>query len=205
MNGMRVILTAVISMNVAACLTPRPPVAPPARFAEGAGGAKASPTDAAIASPPVAPPVRCAERPDEAKASPSVATIGKGERIIDARRWVHAAYLNRVKERVRDYWHPANEYRSHDPEGTLYSGQILITRLQVYLRADGSLDRVAIDCSSGLDFLDNLAVEAFEKALPFVNPPSGMVGDTGLINFGFGFAFDTIRVAAIVRDAGPQQ
>jgi TonB family protein len=123
----------------------------------------------------------------------------------DAKHWVHAAYLNRVKERVRNYWHPAEAYRSHDPEGTLHSGQILTTRLQVYLRADGSLDRVAIDCSSGLDLLDNLAVEAFEKAQPFLNPPRKLVGDTGLINFGFGFVFNTARFAAIVQDAGPSQ
>ena len=203
MNGMTVLFTAVLLVHSAACPTPRPPVAPPARFAEGAGEAKASPKDAATASPPVAPPLRCMERPDEAKTPSSAATIGKDETIIDAKQWRHATYFNRVAARVGDHWHPAEAYRSHDPEGTLHSGQTLTTRLQVYLRADGSLDRVAIDCSSGLDFLDNVAVEAFEKAQPFLNPPRGLVGDTGLINFGFGFVFETARFAAIVRDAGP--
>jgi TonB family protein len=205
MNGMTVLLAAVILVQATACLTPRPPVVAPARFAEGAGEAKSSPADTATASPLVAPPVLCTERPDEANVPFSAATVGMTDTAGDAKRWVHATFFNRVAERVRDHWHPAEAYRSHDPDGRPQSGQILITRLQVYLRADGSLDRVAIECSSGLDFLDNVAVEAFEKAQPFYHPPRKLVSDTGLINFGFGFVFNTARVAAIVRDAGPSQ
>jgi TonB family protein len=153
----------------------------------------------------VAPPVLCTERPDEVKAPSSAVAVGMADTAGDAQRWRYATFFNLVAAGVRNYWHPVEAYRSHDPDGRLQSGQSLITRLQVYLRADGSLERVAIECSSGLDFLDNVAVEAFEKAQPFCHPPRKLVGDSGLVNFGFGFVVKTAHVAAIVRDAGPSQ
>jgi len=204
MNRMSVLFTAVIVVHATACLTPRPPVAP-ARLAEGAGEAKSSPADAATASRPVAPPVLCTETPDKAKAPTSAVAVGMAETGVAAKRWRYVAFFNRVTESVRNYWHPVEVYRSHDPDGRLQSGPRLTTRLQVYLRADGSLDRVAIECSSGLDYLDNVAVEAFEKAQPSCQPPRKLIGEGGLINFGFGFVLDTGRGAAVVRDAGPSQ
>jgi TonB family protein len=148
-------------------------------------------------------PVLCTERTEEANTLSSATTVGVTDTIGDARRWVNATFFNRVAEKIRDHWHPAEAYRSHSSEARPQSGQILTTRLEVYLRADGSLDRVTIDCSSGLDFLDRVAVEAFEKAQPFYHPPQKLVGDTGLIKFGFGFVFNTAHSAAVVRDAGP--
>ena len=205
MNGMTALLAVVISVSAAACLTPRPPVAPSARFAEGAGGANASPAGAATASPRGALTVLCKERPEEPNVPSPTITIGIGDTAANVRRWVDAAFYNRVAARVRDQWHPAEAYRLHYLEGMIESGQILTTRLQVYLRADGSLDGVAIECSSGLEYLDNLAVKAFEKSQPFVHPPRNLVSPTGQISFGFGFVFNTMHFEAVVRDAGPSQ
>jgi outer membrane biosynthesis protein TonB len=38
-----------------------------------------------------------------------------------------------------------------------------------------------------VDFLDRAAIEAFQKAQPFVNPPRGLADGGGEIKFTFGF------------------
>ena len=69
-----------------------------------------------------------------------------------------------------------------------------MTVLQVALQPDGSLKSVEVSRSSGVDFLDVEAVAAFRRAGPFPNPPRGLVdGDTGLIDFPFGFHIEFSR------------
>ena len=64
------------------------------------------------------------------------------------------------------------------------------TELRIQLKPDGRLGNVAVFQPSGLDFLDDEAIEAFKQAAPFPNPPRQLVEANGLINFGFGFLFD---------------
>jgi TonB family protein len=155
----------------------------------------------ATARSPVSMPARCLEKPVEAKGSPAApATVAKDEAALNAKRWVYATYFNQMKKNVAEHWKPAEEYRRHDPDGSLYGGQVLVTEVQVTVRPDGSLDGVTIYRSSGLDFLDDTAVEAFENAEPLGEPPCKLLKDTGLIRFRFGFAFDTRRSAATVGE-----
>jgi TonB family protein len=46
---------------------------------------------------------------------------------------------------------------------------------------------VRVEQSSGVDFLDHVAVEAFKKAEPFPNPPGGIADEDGSIRFNFQF------------------
>ena len=46
--------------------------------------------------------------------------------------------------------------------------------------------------SSGVEFLDDEAVAAFERAQPFPNPPPGLV-DHGEVHFTFGFFLEPGR------------
>jgi TonB family protein len=61
-----------------------------------------------------------------------------------------------------------------------------VTILSVGLGLDGRIKNLSVVRSSGLDFLDLEATQAFERAQPFPNPPVGLAKD-GLIQFGFGF------------------
>ncbi len=113
------------------------------------------------------------------------------ETALNAKRWVYATFFNRVKERVRDHWKPAEEYQRRDPTGKIYGAEDRYTLLQVNLKADGSLSKVWVVHTCGLDFLDDTAVEAFKEAQPFINPPRRLVEDGhGIVNFGFGFFFE---------------
>ena len=44
--------------------------------------------------------------------------------------------------------------------------------------------------SSGVDFLDDKAQEAFKRCQQFPNPPNGLIDADGQIHFNFGFIFE---------------
>jgi TonB family protein len=111
------------------------------------------------------------------------------ETSLNAKKWVHATFFNRVKDQVRNHWKVAEEYHRRDPTGAIYGSQDRLTQVHVQLRPDGSLAKVAVTQTCGVDFLDDTAVEAFKEAQPFPNPPRQLIGlkAAGLIDFDFGF------------------
>jgi hypothetical protein len=121
-----------------------------------------------------------------------LADIDEGsETALNAKRWVYATFFNRVKERVRDHWKPAEEYQRRDPTGKIYGSEDRYTLLQISLKSDGSLAAVSVAHTCGLDFLDDTAVTAFREAQPFINPPRKLIeAGHGTVSFGFGFFFE---------------
>ena len=85
---------------------------------------------------------------------------------------------------------PRRSYRQRDPTGMIYGSRNRYTELRIQLKPDGRLGNVAVCQPSGLEFLDDEAIEAFKEAAPFPNPPRQLIEANGLINFGFGFLFD---------------
>jgi TonB family protein len=111
------------------------------------------------------------------------------ETALNSKRWRFASFFNRVKRQVAEHWHPDEVYRQRDPTGAVYGRRNRYTELRVQLKPDGRLSNVALAQPSGLEFLDDEAVEAFKQAEPFPNPPRQLI-ENGTINFGFGFLFD---------------
>jgi TonB family protein len=112
------------------------------------------------------------------------------ETALNSKRWKFASFFNRVKKQVADHWHPEEAYRRGDPTGSVYGSKNRLTVLRVQLKPDGSLANVALEQPSGVEFLDDEAIEAFKQAQPFPNPPRQLVDDGGVINFRFGFLFE---------------
>jgi TonB family protein len=111
------------------------------------------------------------------------------ETALNSKRWRFASFFNRVKRQVAEHWHPDEVYRQRDPTGSVYGRRNRYTELRIQLNPDGRLSKVALAQPSGLEFLDDEAVEAFKEAEPFPNPPRQLI-ENGTINFGFGFLFD---------------
>jgi TonB family protein len=111
------------------------------------------------------------------------------ETALNSKRWRFASFFNRVKRQVAEHWHPDEVYRQRDPTGSVYGRRNRYTELRIQLNPDGRLSKVALATPSGLEFLDDEAVEAFKEAEPFPNPPRQLI-ENGTINFGFGFLFD---------------
>lgn len=106
---------------------------------------------------------------------------------LNTREWRYASFFNRVKQSVGQHWNPNAQLRLRDPSLQIYGGRDRQTLLQVTLTADGRLKDAWVEKSSGLDFLDLEAIQAFERAQPFPNPPAGLLASDQLVRFQFGF------------------
>lgn len=110
---------------------------------------------------------------------------------LNSRRWKYASFFNRVRDQVAQHWHPEVVHAARDPDGSRYGIKTRVTRLLIRLNPDGTLNKVKLDKSSDVDFLDEEAIRAVRLAAPFNNPPSQLVdAETGFIDFGFGFIFE---------------
>lgn len=125
--------------------------------------------------------------------SPSVDHVeglaeGEGT-FLNTKEFKYATFFYRVRDSVYDHWAGAlaQEYRRRDPTGNIYGNKDRSTLLRVELSRSGELDDVKVEQSSGVDFLDSVAVDAFRKAQPFPNPPGAIADDDGHIRFNFTF------------------
>jgi TonB family protein len=109
---------------------------------------------------------------------------------LNSKKWAHAAFFNRVKKQVADQWHPDVVYVQHDPQGNVYGVKDRVTVLRIHLSPDGRMASWTMLQSSGVDFLDDEAIHAFQKAQPFPNPPRALVESDGQIHFNFAFIFE---------------
>jgi TonB family protein len=109
---------------------------------------------------------------------------------LNSKKWKHAPFFNRIKRAVADEWHPEMVYVRHDPNGNVYGIKDRVTVLRIHLQPDGKLATWTVLQSSGVDFLDDEAIDAFKKAAPFPNPPKDLVEADGQIHFNFAFIFE---------------
>jgi len=107
--------------------------------------------------------------------------------FLNTREWKFASFFNRVKQAVGTHWNPNAPLRTRDPTGNIYGGRDRYTLLSITLDAQGSLREVHVEKSSGVDFLDEEAIAAFQKSQPFPNPPPGLLEKDNNIHFQFGF------------------
>jgi TonB family protein len=112
------------------------------------------------------------------------------ETALNAKRWIHASFFNRLKRQVAQNWDPGSVWRRRDPSGSVYGYKTRITEVRVSLTAKGQLAKVVVTQPSGVNELDDEAVRAFQQAAPFVNPPKELANDDGLITFAFSFYFE---------------
>ena len=109
--------------------------------------------------------------------------------FLNAKEFKYATFFYRVRDSVATYWEDlaSREYRRRDPSGNIYGIRDRATLLHIQLSPDGSLANVRVEQTSGVDFLDNVAVQAFRMAEPFPNPPAGIADQDGRIRFNFQF------------------
>lgn len=110
---------------------------------------------------------------------------------LNTREWKYAGYFNRIKQAVAAQWLPSAAMASRDPGGSKFGYKDWNTLLSVKLDGTGVLKQASVARSSGLDFLDSTAVDAFQRAQPFANPPPGLADNHGEIVFTFGFYLET--------------
>ncbi len=116
-----------------------------------------------------------------------------GETILSSREFVYYAYYSRIKDRLRLYWEPKIKEKITRvfAEGRkIASDEDRITKLIIVLDRTGRIVKVQVLGESGLKDLDDAAVEAFQAAAPFPNPPQGIVDTDGTIKIHWDFVIE---------------
>lgn len=109
------------------------------------------------------------------------------ETRLNAWRWKHATFFDRLKKGVNRHWRGLEVYVRHDPTRETYGTKRLLTWLTVTIDKDGNVTEIGVLQESGADFLDEEAIRTMRAAAPFVNPPPALFGSRDTFTFRFGF------------------
>jgi len=109
--------------------------------------------------------------------------------FLNARGFKFASYLNRIKETVGRVWAQKvqDAQMSRDPTGRIYGFKDRRTIVEYVIDKDGEVKDVRVESSSGVAYLDEVAVDAFRQVERFPNPPAGLIQADGLVKMNFSF------------------
>ena len=113
--------------------------------------------------------------------------------ILSTREYRYFSYYHRIKELLRQYWKPnveAKLYKMYE-RGRQVSSDEMTTKILVLLNASGNIAKISRVGSSGVNELDDAAIEAFQKAAPFPNPPKGIIDPDGFVRIRWDFILKT--------------
>lgn len=148
---------------------------------------------------PVPPPLDSQEIAEGGGKGPSATddrlqNVATGmQTLLSTREFVYYSYYNRIKDKLRQYWQPKIKEKM---ERIVRQGRQIastgdkITKIVIILDNKGTLTRVQIIGPSGVQDLDDAAVEAFRAAAPFPNPPKGIVDPDGTIKIRWDFILE---------------
>jgi TonB family protein len=109
--------------------------------------------------------------------------------FLNARGFKFASYLNRIKETVGRVWAQKvqDAQMQRDPTGRIYGLRDRRTIVEYVIDKDGEVKDVHVEASSGVQYLDEVAVDAFRQVERFPNPPAGLIQADGLVKMNFSF------------------
>ncbi|MBX7230590.1 MAG: energy transducer TonB [Bdellovibrionales bacterium] len=113
--------------------------------------------------------------------------------LLSTREYIYYSYYNRIKEKIKLHWETQVKEKisivfRHGR--TIASNKDHITQVVIVLNKEGRLIRVEILSPSGVQDLDQAAIDAFQSAEPFPNPPKGLVEKDGLIRIRWDFVLE---------------
>ncbi len=113
--------------------------------------------------------------------------------LLNAREFVYYSYYNRIRNQLQQYWEPSIKVKflklMKSGRNIASSGDKL-TKVLITLNTAGTLVKVQVLEESGVRDLDDAAVEAFQQAAPFPNPPKGIVEQDGTIKIRWDFVVE---------------
>jgi protein TonB len=124
-----------------------------------------------------------------------VSGVNDGEEtMLSTREFVFYGYFERIRGRLDHAWEPIlreHLIRHYRLGRRLASEMDHRTEVLVILDQQGKIIQVEIVGESGTQTLDTAAIEAFNRAGPFPNPPRGIVGADGRVRIKWEFILKT--------------
>lgn len=114
--------------------------------------------------------------------------------LLNTREFAYFSFYRRVRLQLEQYWEPGlrNRIRKLLDRGRhIASEREHSTRLNVVLNDTGQIIKIQVEDTSGISDLDQAAIDAFNRAGPFPNPPRGMIGSDGTVNVEWEFILKT--------------
>ena len=87
-------------------------------------------------------------------------------------------FYHRIRQKLEQHWGNTLREKASKLFKTgrrLPANENMVTSLTIILDIKGNIVRVAVKGTSGVKELDDAAIESFNKAGPFPNPPKGMM------------------------------
>ncbi len=131
--------------------------------------------------------------------------VRDGERtVLSTREFRFFGYYQRIRDLLRQHWSPNVQAKLMKlwQLGKVVNANEFTTEVHVLLDRVGRVQKIAKVASCGNSELDMAAVEAFERAGPFPNPPHGMLDDDGFVRINWSFILTT-EAAPRVQFNGP--
>ncbi|MES3036928.1 MAG: energy transducer TonB, partial [Bdellovibrionota bacterium] len=103
-------------------------------------------------------------------------------------------YYERIRKQLSQHWEPKvkEKMRTIFRQGrTIASEEDHITKLLIILNDKGNLVNVQMLGESGVQDLDDAAIEAFKSAAPFPNPPRGIIESDGTVKIRWDFVLES--------------
>ncbi len=98
-------------------------------------------------------------------------------------------FYHRIRQKLEQYWGNSLREKAEllSRQGRKVASQTdKITSLAIYLDTKGNILKIQLKGTSGIKELDDAAIESFNKAGPFPNPPQGMMNNgVAVIEWGF--------------------
>lgn len=116
------------------------------------------------------------------------------ETMLNTKEYKYFSYYQRIRKQLEQYWEPGLKQRlkaMFERGRSLAEDHEHATRVLVVLDKEGTITKVLVENTSGLLDLDQSAVDAFNRAGPFPNPPQGMVDNDGTVKVEWEFVLKT--------------
>lgn len=114
--------------------------------------------------------------------------------VLNSREFKYYTYYARIRRQLSQHWEPkvrTKLSRLFRQGRQIASDQDHITKLLIVLNNNGILMKVQILGESGVRDLDDAAMEAFQSAAPFPNPPKGIVESDGTVKIRWDFVLES--------------
>lgn len=108
---------------------------------------------------------------------------------LNTQEYMYYGFYHRIRQRLEQHWGNTLQEKADylfRTGGRIPASENLITALVVTMDHHGQIIDVKIKSTSGLNALDDAAVDSFNRAGPFPNPPEGMIVN-GRVQIEWGF------------------
>jgi TonB family protein len=114
--------------------------------------------------------------------------------LLNTKEFAFFSYYQRVRQQLESFWEPGlrDQIKKMLDRGRhIASDKEHATHLLVILNGEGMITQIKIIETSGYVDLDQAAINAFNRAGPFPNPPKGMVEADGTVKVEWEFVLKT--------------